>query len=73
LATELVNETNQSMSRLKFFCSHCGQHRQCDAQASGWEIQRPGLNHLISIPPRERETGQNPTVEKNEREPRLAL
>ena len=39
------------MSDFKFGCSHCGQHIQCDVKFSGRQIQCPGCNHLIVIPP----------------------
>lgn len=39
------------MSDLKFSCPHCEQRLQCDEQFSGREIQCPGCNHLIRIPP----------------------
>jgi hypothetical protein len=39
------------MSEFKFSCPQCQQHLQCDEQFSGREIQCPGCNHLIRIPP----------------------
>jgi hypothetical protein len=39
------------MSDFKFDCPHCQQHLQCDEQFSGREIQCPGCDHLIRIPP----------------------
>lgn len=39
------------MSDLKFSCPQCQQHLQCNEQFSGREIQCPGCNHLIRIPP----------------------
>ena len=39
------------MNEFKFSCPHCDQHLQCDEQFSGREIQCPGCNHLIRIPP----------------------
>jgi DNA-directed RNA polymerase subunit RPC12/RpoP len=38
------------MNELKFNCSHCDQHLQCDPQFSGREIQCPHCNVLIRIP-----------------------
>jgi len=39
------------MSEFKFSCPHCEQHIQCDSKFSGRQIQCPGCNHLIVIPP----------------------
>src|SRR2546422_6893030 len=39
------------MSEFKFSCPHCDQHIQCDSKFSGRQIQCPGCNHLIVIPP----------------------
>ena len=39
------------MSQMKFSCPKCQQHLQCDEQFSGREIQCPGCQHLIRIPP----------------------
>jgi len=39
------------MSQFKFSCPQCQQHLQCDEQCSGREIQCPGCDHLIRIPP----------------------
>jgi hypothetical protein len=39
------------MSEFKFSCPHCDQHLQCDDQYSGRQIQCPGCDHLIRIPP----------------------
>ena len=45
------------MSEFKFSCPHCEQHIQCDSKFCGRQIQCPGCNHLIVIPP-------SPTVVK---------
>ncbi len=39
------------MSEFKFSCPHCEQHIQCDSKLCGRQIQCPGCNHLIVIPP----------------------
>ena len=39
------------MNKFKFSCPKCDQHLECDVQFSGREIQCPGCNHLIRIPP----------------------
>ena len=39
------------MSEFKFSCPHREQHIQCDSKFSGRQIQCPGCNHLIVIPP----------------------
>jgi hypothetical protein len=44
-------QTKGAMSEFKFSCPQCQQHLQCDEQFSGREIQCPGCNHLIRIPP----------------------
>lgn len=46
------------MSEFKFSCPHCKQHLQCDEQFSGREIQCPGCNVLIRIPPVPGKTAQ---------------
>jgi hypothetical protein len=39
------------MSDFKFSCPKCGQHLACDPQFSGREIQCPGCNVMMRIPP----------------------
>ena len=39
------------MGEFKFSCPHCKQHLACEEQFSGRQIQCPGCNHLIRIPP----------------------
>jgi hypothetical protein len=46
------------MSEFKFACPHCQQHLACDEQFSGRQIQCPGCNHLIKIPPAPGKTKQ---------------
>jgi hypothetical protein len=46
------------MSPLIFSCPHCAQHLQCNALASGCEIQCPNCDHLIRIPPAPGQTAQ---------------
>ena len=46
------------MSEFKFACPQCQQHLQCDEQFAGREIQCPGCNHLIRIPPVPGKTAQ---------------
>jgi hypothetical protein len=37
-------------NEFKFYCSHCDQPLQCEAQFAGRQIQCPACNHLIRIP-----------------------
>jgi DNA-directed RNA polymerase subunit RPC12/RpoP len=46
------------MNQFKFSCPQCQQHLQCDEQFAGREIQCPGCNHLIRIPPVPGQTAQ---------------
>jgi DNA-directed RNA polymerase subunit RPC12/RpoP len=46
------------MSEFKFSCPKCGQHLQCDEQYAGREIQCPGCNVLMRIPPVPGKTAQ---------------
>jgi DNA-directed RNA polymerase subunit RPC12/RpoP len=39
------------MKQFKFECPHCHQHLACDEEHSGRQIQCPGCNHLIRVPP----------------------
>ena len=48
---ESATQTIRLMSEFKFSCPHCEQHIQCDSKFSGKQIQCPGCNHLIVIPP----------------------
>jgi DNA-directed RNA polymerase subunit RPC12/RpoP len=54
----VVTKTKGIMSEFKFECPQCKQHLQCDEQFSGREIQCPGCNHLIRIPPVPGQTAQ---------------
>jgi hypothetical protein len=52
LANEIESHHKSNpMSEFKFECPHCQQHLACDEQFSGRQIQCPGCNHLIRIPP----------------------
>ena len=46
-----TTQITRLMSEFKFSCPHCEQHIQCDSKFSGKQIQCPGCNHLIVIPP----------------------
>ena len=46
------------MNEFKFSCPKCQQHLQCDEQFSGREIQCPGCNILLRIPPVPGKTAQ---------------
>ena len=37
-------------NEFKFYCSHCDQPLQCEAQFAGRQIQCPGCQVLIRIP-----------------------
>jgi DNA-directed RNA polymerase subunit RPC12/RpoP len=37
-------------NEFKFYCSHCDQPLQCEAQFAGRQIQCPACQHLIRIP-----------------------
>ena len=39
-----------SATEFKFYCSHCDQPLQCEAQFAGRQIQCPACKHLIRIP-----------------------
>jgi hypothetical protein len=39
------------MSELKFSCSHCGQHLQCDEQYVGRQIACPTCHAMTAVPP----------------------
>jgi hypothetical protein len=38
------------MSKLKFSCSHCGQHLECDDQFAGREIPCPKCKAATVVP-----------------------
>jgi hypothetical protein len=50
-STNQQHQTQILMSEFKFSCPQCDQHLQCDTQFAGREIQCPGCNVLIRIPP----------------------
>jgi DNA-directed RNA polymerase subunit RPC12/RpoP len=47
----IPSEKKPVMSELKFSCSHCGQHLQCDEQYSGRQISCPKCHGMTVVPP----------------------